>query len=167
MADLNLDPFFFDHIKTKRLILLLGRGSEVLPIRLWAFCAKTRADNGKLTGYTLEEVESIVLDWVGKKGEAVSALCKVGFLEKCSDGFIAHDYAETQGHIAAIRESNSNAAKERWRRYREKKARDAPAMQMHSECNAPTNHTNQPTNKGELRKAAIKKALAEIPDAKT
>ena len=67
MPYLNLDLNYFDHIKTKRLVGLLGRGSEVLPIRLWCACGKHRAESGKLDGYSAQEIESLV-EWWGESG---------------------------------------------------------------------------------------------------
>lgn len=72
MTNLNLDPDYFDHPKTNRLIGLLGRGAEGLPIKLWCFCAKYRAKDGNLIGYSPQEIE-LAVKWWGKPGEAVDA----------------------------------------------------------------------------------------------
>jgi hypothetical protein len=85
MTSLNLDLDFFDHPKTRRLVGLLGRGSEVLPIKLWCWCAKYHAESGWLTGYSAQEIESI-LGWWGEPGKMVEAMVKVGFLIESVDG---------------------------------------------------------------------------------
>ncbi len=81
MPDLNLDLNYFDHPKTKRLIGLLGRGAEVIPIRLWCVCGRLHAESGRLTDYTAQEIESTV-EWWGKEGEAEAALLKLNFIAK-------------------------------------------------------------------------------------
>lgn len=119
MAYLNLDPDYFEHPKTMRLIGLLGRGAEVLPIRLWAYCGKYAAQNGKLTGYRAQEIESL-LHWVGEKGKAIEALIACGFVEKEKDGYAIHDWKDHEGHIWAIKQRNKKVAKNRWKNMRNK-----------------------------------------------
>lgn len=113
MPYLNLDLDYFDHPKTKRLVGLLGRGADVLPIRLWAYCGKYHAESGRLTGYSPQEIEKLI-DWWGKSGEAVEALLKVGFLED-KNGLQVHDWKEEQGHIHALKIRNKKVAKNRWK----------------------------------------------------
>ena len=59
MAYLNLDIHYFTNIKTKRLVGLLGKGAELLPLRLWCHCAEHHAENGELAGYTAQELEEM------------------------------------------------------------------------------------------------------------
>lgn len=59
MASLNLDMDYFGHPKTKRLVGLLGRGAEVLPLRLWCHVGKYHAQDGRLAGYSPQEIEAI------------------------------------------------------------------------------------------------------------
>lgn len=113
MPSLNLDLDFFDHPKTKRLIGLLGRGAEILPIKLWAYCGKFHSKDGRLTDYTVQEIESIV-GWWGEKERMVAALVKCGFLEPDQTGFKIHDWNFYQGHIEAYRQRAKTAAIKRW-----------------------------------------------------
>lgn len=96
MALVSLHSDFFDHPKTVRLVRLLGRGSEVVPIRLWCMVAKFFAETGRLTDISAEEIEARV-GWWGQKGEAVRALLEVGFLERHLDGFQVHDWCQYTG----------------------------------------------------------------------
>ena len=113
MPSLNLDLDYFDHIKARRLVGLLGRGSEVLPIRLWCFCGKHRAETGSLAGISAQEIESICA-WWGKSGEMIKALVSVGFLDETPDGYQIHDWLKHAGHIVRFkRRAQENAAK-RW-----------------------------------------------------
>lgn len=116
MANLNVDLNFFDHPKTKRLVGLLGRGSEVLPIKLWAYAGKVRAEDGRLVGHAAQEIESIA-GWWGKPGEMLEAMLREGtrFLELEADGTYAlHDWLEYQGHLAAYKIRGKKAADARW-----------------------------------------------------
>lgn len=113
MTYINLDSGYFDHPKTLRLVGLLGKGSEVLPIRLWCRIADTHSEVGKLTGYSTQEIESLV-GWWGKSGECAAALVKVGFLGALDDGFQVHDWQDHNGHVYALHARAVNAAKARW-----------------------------------------------------
>jgi len=119
MPYLNLDLNYFTHPKTRRLIGLLGRGSEMLPIRLWCHCGAHHCDTGVLADYSPQEIESIV-EWWGKPGEMLAALLKVGFLRQTEGGFEIPGWREYQGHISAYKERGKMMAEARW-----KKARDA------------------------------------------
>lgn len=122
MENINLDVDYFTHPKTVRLIGLLGRGSEVLPIRLWCWCAKYHAESGLLAGYSTDEIESVV-QWWGEKGRFVEAMLKVGLMEQNEAGICyLHDFLERNGHIAAFKMRAKKGAEERWRRVRETKA---------------------------------------------
>lgn len=113
MPSLNLDLDFFDHPKTKRLIGLLGRGAEVLPIKLWAYCGKFHSKDGKLTDYTEQEIESIA-GWWGETGKMMAALIRCGLIEPDGTGFKIHDWEFYQGHIEIYKRRALNAAKARW-----------------------------------------------------
>lgn len=112
MPYLNLDISYFEHIKTIRLVGLLGKGSAELPLRLWCYCAKN-CIVGNLKGYSTQEIEHIVC-WWGKPGECVEALVKVRFIDKTSDGYTVHKWDEIQGHIQAFHERAKTAARARW-----------------------------------------------------
>ena len=113
MPNLNLDIEYFDHVKTVRLVGLLGKGSEVLPLKLWCRAAKHHAGTGRLTDYSAQEIESLV-GWWGNTGHMVEAMVKVGFLEQVNGSYEIHGWKEKQGHIVAYKERAKNAAEPRW-----------------------------------------------------
>lgn len=117
MPFLNLDLNYFSHPKTKRLIGLLGRGAEVLPIRIWCHCGAHHAESGRLAGYSAQEIESIV-EWWGKPSEAVEAMVKVGFLELKNGEYAVHDWKKNQGHISAFHRRAIAINRIRWKNYR-------------------------------------------------
>jgi hypothetical protein len=112
MADLNLDTNYFDHPKTIRLVGLLGRGAEVLPLRTWCYVAKHHPVDGRLAGYSVQEIEAIA-GWWGERGKAVEALIAVRFLDKVKSGYRVHGWKKRAGHIWAykLRSRKANAAK--------------------------------------------------------
>lgn len=113
MPSLNLDVDYFDHPKTKRLIGLLGRGAEVLPLRVWCFVGKYHPESGRLTGYSAQEIESLA-GWWGKPGAGVAGLVKVGFLKKDGDEYVIHEWHEHEGHLHAFKVRGRKAAAARW-----------------------------------------------------
>lgn len=115
MANLNLDLDYFDHPKTIRLIGLLGKGSDSIPIRLWCFLGKYHARDGMLLGYSPEAIEQ-TLRWRGEPGKAIEALIAVGFLHQVENGYKAHDWREHQGHIWALKKRNKKVSNNRWKK---------------------------------------------------
>ena len=114
MSYVNLDPDYFSHPKTVRLTGLLGRNAEALPIRLWCYCARYHAEDGRLTGYSPQEIERAV-GWWGKSGVMVEALVTVGFLEHTAAGYGCHEWLDHQGHLIALKRRGQQAAKARWK----------------------------------------------------
>lgn len=115
MACINLDLDFFDHPKTRRLIRLLGRGSEVVLPRLWCFCGKYHCEDGKLDELTAQEIETEACRWWGQPGKCVRALVECGFLDRDENGsYIVHDWLVHCGHIPVYRERARKAALKRW-----------------------------------------------------
>lgn len=114
MPALNLDLDYFEHPKTKRLIGLLGRGSEVLPIKLWRYCGKYHTADGRLVGHSKQEIESIA-GWWGSPGRFYDAMLKVGFAELDGDVFVIHDWKEHAGHFETYKLRATEAAKARWK----------------------------------------------------
>jgi hypothetical protein len=149
MPYLNLDLDYFDHPKTKRLVGLLGRGSDVLPVRLWCYCGKFHADTGDMTGYSPIELENLI-GWWGQPGKAVEALAKLQFLDSTPSGYVVHDWAKINGHISALKERAQAGAAERWRRYKEEKS--AQAMLKHCLSNATSNAPTSPSSPKEIKK---------------
>jgi hypothetical protein len=137
---LNLDLDYFEHRKTKRLIGLLGRGAEVLPIKLWRYCGKYHAEDGSLADYTEREIEAHA-EWWGKSGAMIEAMLKVGFLDRRQEGIYVHDWGEEQGHIAYFKKKGKAMAEARWGNAASIAASIAADNGQH--CPKPT---NQPTN---------------------
>lgn len=146
MPYLNLDPGYTTHIKTRRLVAKLGRGAELLPIKLWLHCAAHHPMDGVLDGYCIEEVEALI-EWDGEVGKAVSALEQVGFLtsvvpicDLAADKptrFSVNGWLEHQGHLKAAKKRAKNAAERRWNRLTEWEA-DAPSMPQACPKHAPS-----------------------------
>lgn len=117
MPYLNLDPNYFDHPKTRRLVASLGPGADVLPIRLWAYCARYHPNDGRMKGYTIPEVESI-MGWTGEPGSAIKSMGRVGFILGHKSGFQCIDWLQHQGHLAAFSRRGKAANKVRWDKVR-------------------------------------------------
>jgi hypothetical protein len=165
MPSLNLDLDFFDHPKTRRLVGLLGRGSEVLLLRLWCYCGKYHFRDGRLTGYSPQEIESIC-GWWGQSERAIQNLVRVGFLEAVPDGYLVHDWDHWQGHFAVYHDRARKAAEERWKGHRNAKAM-LEALHKHGSSNAPAGQgsANSPTESPPTPKQAKKKKEDEkAPD---
>ncbi len=156
MTDLNLDPDYPSHPKTKKLVSILGREAEILPIRLWCWAAKYRPADGDLSNCTVGEIETN-LNWWGRPRAAVAALVRAGFLEKILPNgdkkstrtrtkYAIHAWSEKQGHIQALRSRNLKVAQNRWEKLKKPcttDTRDAPLVDQNSTTGVPyTNHTN-------------------------
>lgn len=113
----NLDPDYFTHPKTVRLVGLLGPHAELLPIRLWVYCAKHHPVSGALSGYSAQELEAVI-GWQGPPGKAADGLIKVGFLKTQPDGYLIHDWKDHEGHIAAFAKRARHANRVRWEHLR-------------------------------------------------
>jgi hypothetical protein len=113
MPDLNLNLDYFEHRKTRRLVGLLGRGAEVLPLKLWAYCGKFHPEDGRLADYSDQEIESFA-GWWGKSGGMLPAMLQAGFMGKDGDGWFIHDWREHQGHISAYKAKGKAMASARW-----------------------------------------------------
>ena len=138
MPYLNLDPNYFDHPKTKRLVGLLGPMADVLPIRLWSYCARVHAKDGAMRGYTASEIESVIR-WSGAPNKAVRAMTEVGYIVKSKRGYACKDWHQHQGHLEAFSRRGKIAAAAKWKAY----AKGMPnALHKSKSSNAPTNHTN-------------------------
>lgn len=127
MPNINLDVDYFDHIKTIRLIGLLGRGADVLPLRIWCRAGKHHPENGKLTAYSTQEIESLA-GWWGKEGSMVEAMHTVGFLDKVRGGYKVHGWEEREGHLKAFKERASTAARARWAKIKGDASKHASSM---------------------------------------
>lgn len=164
MPYLNLDLNYFTHPKTRRLIGLLGRGSEVLPIRLWCHCGAHHCDAGKLADYSPQEIESIV-EWWGKPGEMLQAFLRVGFILKTRGGFEIPGWREYQGHIAAFKAKGKAMADARWKKARDADSNATSMLQALPEPTEPTNGKEQQTNNPRGRPASLSVVLSAAATA--
>lgn len=135
MPEINLDLSYFEWPETVRLVGLLGRGAEVLPIKLKTYCGKVSAESGRLSGYSAREVESAI-GWWGAPEVAAAALAKVGFLKVVDGGYEVMEregvsWADGQGHIVSYAIKGRLGAKARW----DKARREAEAI---AASNAPS-----------------------------
>lgn len=112
---LNVDADFLDHPKTTRLVARLGKGSEVLLIRLWAYCGRYHSEDGKLTGYDEREIEALA-KWWGKPGEMLEAMRAVGYMAKTGEDWLMEGWQKHQGHISALKKRGRKMAEVRWGR---------------------------------------------------
>jgi hypothetical protein len=138
MPYLNLDLNYFEHRKTRRLVGLLGRGSEVLPVRLWIYCGKFHCETGKLAGYDEKEIESLA-EWWGKSGDMLPAMLKAGFMYQEGNTWGMTAWTEHQGHISAYALRGKMMAEARWGKVRTDAASIATS---NAASNALTNLTN-------------------------
>ena len=142
MPSINLDLNYFDHPKTKRLVGLLGRGADVLPVRVWCACGRHYSDSGKLTGLTAQEIESQV-GWWGLPGKMIAAMVQVGFLEGNDVlGYSVHDWLDHSGHLAVYRARAKAAAQARWGKGKNHASSNASSIKadassMPDDCNLP------------------------------
>lgn len=137
MPYLNLDCNYFDHPKTRRLIGLLGPMSDVLPLRLWAYCAKIHPRDGAMRGYSEPEIVSLlgITSELSTGISPVKALLRVGFIRKLKSGYACTDWRQHEGHLEAFSRRAKAGAKARWNKYRE---RHASSIAYVETSNAPT-----------------------------
>lgn len=147
MPTINLHPDYWTHPKTSRLIGRLGKGSEVLPLKLWTHCAIHHAETGRLDGYSAPEIEAVV-QWWGKPGEAITSLVAVGFLDRLDSGdYQIHNWELRAGHIVKYQQKARDAALSRWKR-----PRDAPGIAL---GNARSNASAMQCRNTEIPQAAL------------
>jgi hypothetical protein len=118
MADMNLSLDYFGHRKSIRLIVILGKGAELLPIKLWCYVGKYHAENGILMGYSESEIEKII-EWHGEKGAAVKAMEDVGFIKKYKKFYKIINWSRHNGHLENFKKRAKKAAKTRWKDIKE------------------------------------------------
>jgi hypothetical protein len=127
-------------LRMKKLIAVLGPRADCFYLRLVDYVALHHPEDGTLTGYTAEDIES-ALAWDGKKGVLSSALIKIGFLKHERKHFRISAWGDDNGHLSALTRRAKAGAAERWRRYREGQNNDAQAGASIAQAeggNAPT-----------------------------
>jgi len=162
MPCLNVDLDYFEHRKTKRLVGRLGKGAEVLPLKLWTYCGKFHPEDGRLSGYSEQEIASIV-GWWRDPSEFAQAMLDIGFLGQDDEGYFVHEWLEHEGHLDAFKKRAKEAADKRWEAVRRAKvigcSTDATSIAQDEDEQSP-NRTNQPTKP----KTPSRSAKDEIPD---
>jgi hypothetical protein len=121
MPSINLEIGYWNHPKTKRLRMKLGKPhADALPPRLWDYAGLYHAENGRLVGYTDMELEAIML-WDGEPGAAIKAMLEptTRFLRKIGNGYEVHEWKQHNGHLVAYKKRAEKAADARWSRIRE------------------------------------------------
>jgi hypothetical protein len=156
---LNLDPDYFTHPKTVRLAGLLGPGADILPIRLWAYCAKHHPVVGALNGYSARELEAVI-GWQGPPGKAVEGLVKVGFLKNQPEGYLIHDWKDHEGHIVAFTKRAKHANKIRWEKLRRDPSRSPQRAAKDSFKESPSFEDGQ-GKEGKARMGFIKGGIGK------
>jgi hypothetical protein len=140
MSSLNLDLNYFDHQKAMRLESILGNGSDVLPIRLWAYTGRQSPEHGCLK--MLETEIERVCRWWGKKGAMVSAMIETGFLERDGDFYQVHDWLDHSGHLATFKKRAIKAARKRWGIKRKSSNATSNASSSSKQCPSSTVHSS-------------------------
>ena len=134
MPSLNLDPGYFTHAKTLRIISTLGHAASLYPIRLWCWCAQHRPETGILDGVDTRGIEAL-LSWRGPRGRLVKALVEVGFIDRLPDGrYAVHDWHQHAGHLVRYKERAKKGAQARWG------GRDPPDASSNASSNASALH---------------------------
>jgi hypothetical protein len=140
VPSLNLDLSYFEWPETLLLIGLLGKGAEVLPLRLKAYVGRAKAQEGRLSGFTDRGVEA-VMGWWGEPGRAVAAMLRpgVGFLRQVEDGFEVMEregvaWEEAQGHIAVYHARAVKAVKAKLEKMRTETVSSASSSASSTAC---------------------------------
>lgn len=137
MPSLNIDLDFPDHPKTKLLVGLLGKGSEMLLLRLWSYCGRFHSVDGVLEGITAQEIEALV-GWWGQPGRMVEVMLARKWLYRTQAGWLqVHEWAEHQGHLAVFKARAKNAALSRW-----KKGADASSNASSNAASTPSGNAS-------------------------
>ena len=139
MPSLNLDLDLEQHPKMRRLIRAVGDDAMLYVVRLWIYCAKFHTGNGRLDGYTDEDIHKAV-QWTNSGVNLTDQLRICGFIRQSKKGYIIHDWCDHAGHLSALKKRAQSAAKARWKKY----ATSTPSS------NAPSNPLTILTNPAKL-----------------
>lgn len=124
MLSINIDIDYSTNPKIERLTEILGDGSEIYLIRLWAYVAKHGRKNGGREDWTEEALEATVR-WYGEKGLLIATLLKLNLLHRWKNGFKVHDWKQHAAHLIAydnLCEMNRKKAKKGWAKRRKQLA---------------------------------------------
>jgi hypothetical protein len=113
VPEINIDIEYFDHRKTKRLIIRFGEDAAIYPIKIWSYAARHHPIDGLFSGYADEEIAAVM----SASSNAISilqAMLDVGFLDRTTAGIAVHGWTKRQGHIVAYHKRAVHAANARW-----------------------------------------------------
>lgn len=145
MAGVKIEQGTLTHRKTLRLKGLLGIGVAQAVghlTMLWVWAASSTKD-GSLAGMTPTEIAE-VSGWAGEPADFLAAMIDAGYIDDAPDGFRLHDWAENTGQIEA--EARREAARERQRRFKERKRVKAPQQKPLVVAPQPPQRTEQRTD---------------------
>jgi hypothetical protein len=120
MPYLNLDLDFLEHPKVVRLSARIGTVAPILLLRLWLWTAKYHPEDGDLSPYTPEEIESFAGYNATSMPEAYAKQCffdacvDIGLIDVKNQKIRLHDWKKHQGHLLAYKTRAEAAAKARW-----------------------------------------------------
>lgn len=116
---IRVNANYFTHPKTLRLRMALGHGSDMFPIRLWAFASQYQPD-GDLSKYSADEL-AMHAGCLTDATSMLQALIQIGFIDQ--DPLRIHDWQEYNGYHSRYAERAKVAATARWAKKRTKRKR--------------------------------------------
>lgn len=113
-TSINIALGFFNHPKTKRLLSAVGRSGVLGLLQLWEYAGEYHSRDGKLKGYSGDEVENLA-GWDGEKGKLLDGLEKTGWIQRDKEqNWCISNWKEHQGHIWSLKERGKKMARARW-----------------------------------------------------
>lgn len=97
--DLRLAWGWCDHVKTLKLIRLIGFEGPYRLLRLWRYAAENAPSTGRFP--SVDDLETAA-GWLGAPGAFQQALLACGWLD--ADGLTLHDWVEEQPYVAKRQE---------------------------------------------------------------
>lgn len=120
--DFRVTVNFLRHIKTQKLVHLLGKESVFSLLSLWSYTAENHP-KGTLVGLGKEDIPWIS-DWSGNGDEFVDALVGLKFLDVEDGVYSIHNWETRNGYVFYADERSEKArkaAKSRWNKQKEDK----------------------------------------------
>lgn len=124
VADIRVSTGWSSHFKRRRLNAELGPAGVLALLDLWLFAAQNHPADGRLTGMSIEEVESAAA-WDGPKGKFVETCLKCRLLDTLGDGLAIHDWTAHQGWLVGSQARSEHAraaANGAWKKFRSERA---------------------------------------------
>ena len=151
MPYLNLDLDFLDHPKIVRLSARVGALAPMCLLRLWLWTAKYHPEDGDLSTYSPEEIESFAGYNASSMLQAYVKQCffdaceEIGLIDVKGQRIRLHNWKKHQGHLLAYKTRAEAAAKARWDKISgkaketQKDTRDATSIRQASDKHATSN----------------------------